>query len=146
MLTYVVAVSVRRCCRAMISDVLRACNVYICVAKSTVIPMVWRACVSRTSVSVAFGARLRRATCERLFGLLEPSRTCRNVCGAMSMDCPWSARPRFSNEFWLCGRSPSVCRFTFFKWILTDFPRVSAKPMDVYNFSCTLMHCFEKSC
>ena len=61
MLTYVVAVSVRRWFRATISNVLRACALYIAVAKSTVIPMVWRACVSQTSVSVAFGAHLRPA-------------------------------------------------------------------------------------
>ena len=62
--------------------VLRACNLYTGVATSTVIPMVWRACVSQTSVSVAFGARLRRA----------PVSVClafQNVCGAQEQ-CPES--------------------------------------------------------
>ena len=44
-----------------LSAVLRACALYTAVAQSTVIPMVWRACDSQTSVSVAFGAHLRPA-------------------------------------------------------------------------------------
>ena len=57
----VVAVRVRRWFRAVISSHWRSCALFMDAAKSTVIPMVWRACVSQTSVSVAFGAHLRPA-------------------------------------------------------------------------------------